>query len=240
MEEKTKKCVIILSGGMDSTTLLYKMKEEYEGEIYPMNINYGQRHSMEIKMAEDTCKKLDLKFKYLDLRHIGKSIASNSSLTDPFRQVPKGHYEDESMKQTVVPNRNMMLLSMATAYAIDIGADEVYYGAHSGDHAIYPDCRPDFYEALGKTMELCHYTPVKLKAPFMKMTKADIVALGLTLDVDYSMTWTCYDPVRLQKRDPITNAINYYYVSCGKCGSCSERLEAFKLNEVNDMIEYAK
>jgi 7-cyano-7-deazaguanine synthase len=137
--------------------------------------------------------------------------------------VPEGHYEEDSMKATVVPNRNMILLSLATGYAVTVGAGAVWYGAHGGDHAIYPDCRPEFVEKMDAVCRVANYEPVGIEAPFMAMDKGQILAEGLRLGLDYSQTWTCYNG-RAQ--------------ACGRCGSCVERLEAFAVNGVTDPLEY--
>ena len=123
--------------------------------------------------------------------------------------MPEGHYADENMKQTVVPNRNMVMLSLATSYAIGLDADTLLYGAHSGDHDIYPDCRAEFVEQLKKAIDLCDWKPIKLEAPYLNIDKGDIVIRGKELGVDYGLTWTCY-----KGKDK----------ACGKCGSCVERL----------------
>jgi 7-cyano-7-deazaguanine synthase len=127
------------------------------------------------------------------------------------------------MKATVVPNRNMVMLALATAYAITLKAEAVYYGAHSGDHTIYPDCRPEFIKSMDNTMKLCDWNRIELRVPYMRMTKSDILRIGKELKVDYSHTWTCY-------KGELT--------SCGKCGSCRERLEAFEIAGMDDPLTY--
>jgi len=214
-----RKAVVILSGGMDSTTLLYDVLRQME-EVYPISFHYGQKHNREVNSAFDTCRKLGLPFKSLQ---IPLGLVAPSSLTSKDTDIPKGHYEDESMKQTVVPNRNMVFISFATAYAIGLGAEEVYYGAHGGDHAIYPDCRPEFVDAMSDVMRLCDYKEIKLQVPYLYWTKADILKRGTELGVDYSLTWTCYEGKEL---------------ACGKCGACAERLEAFRDVGVEDPIKY--
>ncbi len=212
--------VLILSGGLDSTTLLYDLINQGM-TVHPIGFNYGQRHSKELVMARRTCERFDLDYKIVDLSDFG-SLLSNNALTGDI-DVPEGHYADESMMQTVVPNRNMIMLSVAIGYTIDIDAKDVFYGAHAGDHDIYPDCRPEFVSAIQDVAHLCHYYPVHVRAPYLDITKADVVTKGLHLDVDYSLTWTCYKGEEK---------------ACGKCGSCTERLEAFELNNSVDPIEY--
>lgn len=144
----------------------------------------------------------------------------------PFNEsiaVPEGHYEDESMKSTVVPNRNMILLSIATAGSIASGLEGVAYAAHAGDHAIYPDCRPAFADAMNEAIKLCDYTSQRLVRPFVSLTKADIVKAGAALGVPFERTWSCY---------------NGGATHCGKCGTCVERIEAFKLAGVSDPTDY--
>ncbi len=214
--------VIILSGGMDSTTLLYRLVHEKK-EIRAISFNYGQKHSKELEYAKKTCKKLTIPHEIVDLSTLSKAgFFQNSSLTTDI-DVPEGHYAEESMKSTVVPNRNMIMLSLAIGYAISVGAKSVYYGAHAGDHAIYPDCRPIFIEKMQEVAKVCHYYPVEIYAPYREYTKGDIIKDGLEMDVDYSLTWTCY---KGQEK------------ACGKCGSCTERLEAFEQNGFKDPIPY--
>ncbi len=188
--------------------------------MLPITFHYGQRHNKEVNAAYETCKNLGLTFKSLNIP-LGQ--VAPSALTSSEIGVPKGNYEDESMKQTVVPNRNMVFLAFATAYAIGIGAGVVAYGAHSGDHAIYPDCRPEFVETMAEAIGLCDYKNILLQVPYLYLTKADILRKGLNLGVDYSLTWTCYEGKEL---------------ACGLCGACTERLEAFEAVGVVDPLKY--
>ena len=214
------KAVIILSGGMDSTTLLYDLiSQGYE--VYAVTFDYNQKHKKEIRCAERTCKKLQIPHKIVDIS-VMNDLAS-SCLTRDQWEVPEGSYAEDSMKQTVVPNRNMVFMSLAASYAIGIGANYLFYAAHSGDHTIYPDCRPVFVSAMGTAFRLCDWNDVILQAPYLYLTKADIVKRGISLGVDYSMTWTCYKGGEL---------------SCGKCGSCNERLAAFREARAVDPVEY--
>ena len=215
------KTVVLLSGGMDSTTLLHWVRRYRSKEVYPISFLYGQKHTKEVILARKTCDRLGLYLKIVVCDELGD--LAPSSLTRSNIDIPEGHYEAESMKLTVVPNRNMTLLALATAYAIGIGAGEVAYAAHSGDHAIYPDCRPEFVTAMREAMRLCHDQEIRLVAPFLYASKADILKKGLILGVDYSLTWSCYKGGEK---------------ACGKCGTCVERLEAFKKIGVEDPIEY--
>jgi 7-cyano-7-deazaguanine synthase len=205
---------------MDSTTLLY----DYVNRGYSMlaiSFNYGQRHSKELDCAVATCDKLGIPHEVIDLSALNQVAAS--SLTRDETPVPEGNYDEPSMKATVVPNRNMVMIALAAAYAISNKATIVLYGAHAGDHTIYPDCRPPFIQAMNNALHLCDWSKVELRAPYMNMTKGDIVTLGKSLDVDFSLTWTCYKGGEK---------------ACGKCGSCRERLEAFEVAGFKDPIPY--
>jgi len=150
-------------------------------------------------------------------------MAGSSLTNDSDDAIPEGDYENANMKSTVVPNRNMVLISMAIAYAVSLEADKVYYGAHAGDHDIYPDCRPEFVEAMNAVSLIANYQAVEIVAPYLKNSKGDILAAGLKMDLDYSKTWTCY---------------NGREQACGKCGSCIERLESFAKHGLTDPISY--
>lgn len=216
----SKKVVIIYSGGMDSYTVLHQARAE-GFEVHAVSFNYGQRHSKELDYAKRVSEKYQIPHKIVDITSINQLIGG-SSLTDSI-DVPEGHYEEESMKQTVVPNRNMILLSLAAGYAVSIDAEAVYFGAHSGDHAIYPDCRTAFVDAMNEVCKIANYTPIEVRAPFLASSKIDILRTGLALNLDYAETWTCY---------------NGREKACGKCGACQERLEAFELNQACDPLEY--
>jgi len=185
-----------------------------------LSFNYGQKHKKELLCAAKTCKKLKLEHKIVDLSGI-KDLLKSALTTN--QAIPEGHYADPNMKLTVVPNRNMIMLSIATGYAISNGAKRVFFGAHGGDHAIYPDCRAEFIRQLTMATEICDYIPVTIEAPYINRNKTDIVKLGLLMGVPYQDTWTCYKGRKL---------------ACGKCGSCVERLEAFTKNNIKDPIKY--
>ncbi len=205
---------------MDSTTLLYDLIHQ-EYEVNAVTFDYHQKHCIEIGCAQKICQKLHIPHKIIDIGFFG-DIAP-SSLTQKNWEVPEGNYADDNMKQTVVPNRNMILLSIAAAYAIGIKANHLFYGAHAGDHAIYPDCRPVFVNSMMTAFHLCDWNDLILEVPYMYLSKGDIVKRGLSLHVDYSMTYTCY---------------NGGEKACGKCGSCDERLTAFREAGVKDPVEY--
>lgn len=215
-----QKVVVIYSGGMDSFTVLHRaIQDGYE--VYALSFDYGQRHAKELEYAANVCEKLNIPHKVVDITSINQ-LLGGSSLTDDI-DIPEGHYEEESMKSTVVPNRNMILLSLAIGYAVSLEAEAVYYGAHSGDHAIYPDCRPEFVEKMNEVSLLANYEPVRVHSPYLKVDKAAILADGLAMGLDYSQTWTCYNG-RAQ--------------ACGKCGACDERLAAFAANQQQDPLPY--
>ena len=222
-EEGVKKStVLIYSGGMDSTTLLYfLLSEGYR--VKALGVDYGQRHRKELTAARKICQELNVEFQIADLSGV-KSLLTGSALTTQEMLVPEGHYTDDTMKLTVVPNRNMVMLSLAIARAIGCRFQSVAYAAHAGDHVIYPDCRPEFVDAMGRAAELCHYRPVQILRPFVHKTKADIVKIGQELKVPFSWTWSCYKGKALH---------------CGRCGTCTERAEAFALAGVPDPTAYA-
>lgn len=215
------KVVVVYSGGMDSFTVLHKALHAGH-EVYALSFNYGQKHSKELICAQEVTEEHSIPHKILDIQSIS-SLFTNSSLVSDQIDIPEGHYEANNMKSTVVPNRNMILLSLAIGYAINIEASEVWYGAHSGDHVIYPDCRPEFVEIMDKASKIANFEPVKVYAPYLNSDKIGILRDGLAMGLDYSKTWTCYKG--LDK-------------ACGRCGSCVERLEAFSKNKIHDPINY--
>lgn len=214
------KIVAIVSGGMDSVTMLHDLKSQGH-EIEVISFNYGQRHVKELQVAKANAEALGLKHTVVDMDFMA-DLLSNSALTGDI-DVPEGHYEEENMKLTVVPNRNMIMASIAIGYAVNLGYEAVALGVHAGDHAIYPDCRPEFIEKLNAVSQIANYEPIKVIAPYVNMNKIEIVARGSEIGVDYSKTWTCYKG--LDK-------------ACGRCGSCQERLEAFAANNLTDPVVY--
>lgn len=216
------KTVLIHSGGLDSTVLLYHLLAGGD-ELHALSVDYGQRHRRELDCAAAICQRIGVPHRVADLASIG-GLLSGSSLTSPHIEVAEGHYTEASMKSTVVPNRNMILLALATGHALSIGASRVAYAAHSGDHAIYPDCRNEFADAVASAMRLCDWQPVDLVRPFIDQTKAGIVARGAELGVPFEHTWSCYKGGELH---------------CGRCGTCIERREAFHLAGVPDPTAYA-
>jgi 7-cyano-7-deazaguanine synthase len=213
--------VAVFSGGLDSTVLLAELLAGGD-EVFALSVDYGQRHHVELEHAERIAAKLGVPWQVADLSRIAPLLA-NSSLTSGAIAVPHGHYAEESMKQTVVPNRNMIMLAVAGGWAITLKADRVAYGAHTGDHTIYPDCRPEFAGAMHHALGLADWYPIGLYCPFLEMTKAQIVERGARLGVDFGQTWSCYEGGQLH---------------CGKCGTCYERREAFRLAQTPDPTTY--
>jgi len=208
--------VLLLSGGLDSSVLLYYLGIS-TNLVYPITINYGQKHSKEIAAADKVAASRGLVTYHVDLSHL--DVFKGSSLTSKFKKIPTGEYTLENMSSTVVPNRNMVFLSIAAAYAVSCGASQVAYAAHSGDHYIYPDCRPEFIEAMSRCLYLA--TGVGLYTPFMSISKADIVRAGLELSVPFELTWSCY---------------NGGDFPCLQCGTCVERTNAFMVNNTKDPL----
>ncbi len=213
--------VIVFSGGLDSTVLLHHLLAEGR-EVLALSVHYGQRHARELEAAAAIAALAGVRHEIADLRPVAGLLAG-SSLTSSDIPVPDGHYQEESMKATVVPNRNMILLALAAGWAISQKADAIAYAAHGGDHAIYPDCRPEFAEAMRHAIGLADWHRVELLRPFVTLTKADIVRRGAELGAPLGATWSCY---RGGARH------------CGRCGTCVERREAFELAGVPDPTDY--
>jgi 7-cyano-7-deazaguanine synthase len=222
------KTVLALSGGLDSTTLLlYLLNMGHE--VFPLSFQYGSKHnSYERKAVSKVYRALaSNKQVYtpavLDLFPVFANLPINSTLLLSGEDVPEGHYEEESMRKTVVPGRNLIFASILASYAEAVGADIVSLGVHAGDHHIYPDCRPYFIGSLNQTILASTDRKVYVFAPFLDNTKEMIVKIGLEMGVPFELTRTCYKDQE---------------IACGKCGSCQERLEAFALNNARDPLEY--
>lgn len=213
--------VVLLSGGLDSAVLLYHLRS-LNYELLALSVNYKQRHVRELDAACDLASLTGTKHRVADITAIAPLLAG-SALTSDDVGVPEGHYQDESMRITVVPNRNMIMLSLAVAWAISAKCQFVAYAAHGGDHAIYPDCRPEFAEAIAHAISLCDWSKVELLRPFINKDKADIVRLGAEIGVPFSKTWSCYRGNTLH---------------CGACGTCVERKEAFIKAGIVDPTAY--
>lgn len=214
-----KDSVIIVSGGMDSITLLYDKKEEI---ALAVTFDYGSNHNAkEIAWAKVHCERLKIKHIVIKLDFMHKYFTS--SLLEGADAIPEGHYADENMKSTVVPFRNGIMLSIAAGIAESNGLKKVLIANHGGDHTIYPDCRPAFIKAMNEATENGTYVNVSICAPYTNITKADIARIGKRLGIDYSETWSCYKGEEKH---------------CGKCGTCIERKEALALAGIEDKTEY--
>jgi 7-cyano-7-deazaguanine synthase len=207
---------------MDSTAMLYALQAEGH-EVRAIGFDYGQRHRVELEHAQEIAALAGVDYQTIDLSSIGAVIAGQSSQVNPDVEVPDGHYTEESMKATVVPNRNMIMLSVAVGHAISIEFDAVAYGAHAGDHTIYPDCRAEFVDAMKAAIALCDWSKVELLTPFLDKSKADIATIGAAHAVPFEKTWSCYKGGSKH---------------CGTCGTCVERREAFELAKLSDPTEY--
>jgi 7-cyano-7-deazaguanine synthase len=215
------KLVVLFSGGLDSTTALYE-RLALGDSIQALGIHYGQRHKRELAAAAKIAERIKVPFQVVDLSALRPLISGNSQ-TDSTVPVPHGHYTEENMKATVVPNRNMIMLSIAMGFAISLKFDGVAYAAHTGDHTIYPDCRPEFVQGMQAVAKLCDWHSLEIITPFLQSSKADIVRAGVKLQVPFEDTWSCYEGGDLH---------------CGKCGTCVERKEAFLLAKVPDPTKY--
>jgi 7-cyano-7-deazaguanine synthase len=217
--------VVMTSGGLDSTVLCHYADAIYD-ELHLISFNYGQRHKKELRFAERTAERLNTHHDTADIRSIAKFL-TGSALTDDEVDVPEGHYTEETMRTTVVPNRNMIMFSMAIAYAIAQGAKAVLAAMHWGDHPIYPDCRPEFIKELNDATVAGNQgfavDGFGVLAPFANTTKSGIVVLGEGLHVPFEETWSCYW------------GETYH---CGRCGTCVERAEAFFDAGVKDPTIY--
>jgi len=221
------KVVSLLSGGIDSSTLLYWLKKYAGHDVYTMTIAYGQKHFREIKAAKTIAEQLRVPWIFVDLRSIGdllKSALTTNSIDVPEVPADVEHYD--TLRITVVPNRNMILLAIAAAYAKSINANTIAYAAHFSDRGIYPDCRWEFVQALQLALRLSLDDPkFELLTPFVAYSKADIVKLGSSLGVPYELTWSCYKGLELH---------------CGVCSSCRERKRAFAEASVPDPTTYVE
>jgi 7-cyano-7-deazaguanine synthase len=217
--------VSVVSGGLDSTVMAYWLAwNGYDQTM--LTFNYGQRHCKEIDYAKRTAATLRIDHHVVNLTAVTKFLHA-SALVNRDAPVPDGHYEDAMMRQTVVPNRNAMMLTIATTAAVALNASVVATAVHAGDHAVYPDCRPEFIHAFGAAMLAANdgflHKNFAVFAPFVHMDKADIVAVGYELDVPFVDTWSYY------------RGDEHH---CGTCGTCVERREAFHLVDVPDPTLY--
>lgn len=214
-----KDSLIILSGGMDSVTLLYDHKDEI---ALALTFDYGSNHNArEIPFAQLHCQRLGIEHIVIPLSFIHDYF--KSSLLDGAEAIPEGNYNDENMKSTVVPFRNGIMLSIAIGMAESRGLKNVLIANHAGDHTIYPDCRPEFIKAIDAAAESGTYVNVRVKAPYTNITKSDIARIGKRLGLNYAETWSCYKGGEKH---------------CGRCGTCRERKEALREAGIDDPTEY--
>lgn len=219
------KIVAIVSGGMDSVVLAHDLAAQGH-TLHLLSFDYGQRHKKELQFAAACAARLGVPHDVIDLSSLTR-LLTGSSLTDRSVPVPEGHYAAPTMAATVVPNRNALMLAAAYAVAVAEGAEHVATAVHAGDHAVYPDCRPEFVRAFDRMERAAvagfGHPDLTLLAPYVHATKADIAAAGHRLGVPFELTWSCY-----QGRDR----------HCGKCGTCYERREALELAGVPDPTAY--
>lgn len=215
------KSLVVYSGGLDSTTALYWAKEQYK-EVEAITFDYGSKHNeTEYSYACLQCAKLGVKLTRINLDFINRYFKSD--LLKSGGDIPEGYYTAENMKSTVVPFRNGIMLSIAAGFAESNNCDVIILGNHSGDHAIYPDCRPEFIKGIKEAIYQGTEKHIEVVSPFCNMSKSDIVRVGSELGVDFSLTYSCYKGKEKH---------------CGKCGTCQERKEAFEQAGIIDTTEY--
>jgi len=216
------KVVVLLSGGLDSVTALHEARQTHE-VVAALSFDYGAKHHhKELPMAAWQCAQAGIPHSIAPLDFVAREF--HSDLLSSGGSIPDGHYEEESMKSTVVPFRNGIMLAIAAGFAESRGAEGIVIAAHAGDHAIYPDCREDFLEPMARAIAAGTYAQITLLRPFVAIDKTGIVRRGAALGVDFIHTWSCYKGGELH---------------CGSCGTCVERREAFLLAEVPDPTLYA-
>lgn len=214
-----KDSVLIYSGGVDSTTMLYEFRDRI---AVALSFHYGSNHNdKELAFARLHCERLGIKHIVISLDFIGKMF--HSSLLEGADKIPEGNYDDENMRSTVVPFRNGIMLSVAAGLAESEGLRYVMMANHAGDHAIYPDCRPGFVKAMSEAIQNGTYEGIEIDAPYTGLTKADIARRGKNLGIHYEETWSCYKGGEHH---------------CGKCGTCQERKEAFREAGIDDKTIY--
>lgn len=213
----------VVSGGLDSTTLAYYLAEPSGQPPHLVSFDYGQRHRTELDFAAATAASLNTRHDVVDLTAITPHL-TGSALTDPTVEVPHGHYAADTMTATVVPNRNMMMISVAAAIAQARGLSRVAVGVHAGDHPVYADCRPSFIDSARIAVEQATDGQVTVVAPFVNETKTDIARHAGRLGLPIDQTWSCYEGGEIH---------------CGRCGTCVERIEALHDAGVEDPTVYA-
>lgn len=216
-----QKALVVFSGGLDSTVAVYWALKNYE-QVETLSFYYGSKHNdQEYKYALKTCEKLGIKNTRINLDFINDCFKSD--LLQSGGEIPEGYYTAENMKSTVVPFRNGIMLAIAAGFAESTDCDVLVLGNHAGDHAIYPDCRESFIEGISKAIKEGTAKGIEVVSPFCNISKTDIVKLGKDLNVDFTLTYSCYKGKEKH---------------CGKCGTCTERIEAFKDAGVEDKTEY--
>lgn len=212
--------IIILSGGLDSTTMLYEYKDDI---ALALSFDYGSNHNArELAFARLHCERLGIPHIIIPLDFIHQYF--RSSLLEGADAIPEGNYDDNNMRSTVVPFRNGIMLAIAAGMAETRGLSRIMMANHAGDHAIYPDCRQSFVDAMNQAITAGTYEGITLFTPYTNLTKADIARHGKALGIDYSETWSCYKGGEKH---------------CGKCGTCTERREALREAGIVDTTEYA-
>lgn len=214
--------ICLVSGGLDSVVAFHDALQSHK-VLGALSFHYGSKHNYrEIPHARWHAARASVPHEVIDLDFIGRLFSSH--LLHSGGAIPEGHYEEATMKSTVVPFRNGIFLAIAAGYAESVGAAGVVIAAHAGDHAIYPDCRESFMSPMALAMELGTYAGVRLLRPFIDRRKEDIVVRGGELKVDFTRTWSCYQGAEIH---------------CGRCGTCVERREAFQIAGIADPTEYA-
>lgn len=216
-----KDAIIVLSGGLDSTTMLYEYKERI---ALAVSFHYGSNHNdRELHFARIHCERLGIPHVIIPLAFMGEYF--HSSLLSGADAIPEGQYDDANMRSTVVPFRNGIMLAVAAGLAEDKGLKYIMLANHAGDHTIYPDCRPEFVAAMSEAVRTGTYAGVEVFAPYTSLTKAEIAAHGKEMGIDYTETWSCYKGGKHH---------------CGKCGTCTERREALLLAGIEDQTVYGE
>ena len=212
-----RKTVVVLSGGLDSTTLLYHLIDEGH-EVKALSINYQQKHSKELGFAKSICEHVGIEHRLVELQGLS-AVLNNNALTNSEIDVPTGEYQEGTIQVTTVPNRNMIFLAVAIGWAADLKFNGVAFGAHAGEHTNYPDCKRPFAEAMNAAALVCDWSPIEVHAPFIDWNKGQIVERGLEIGVPFEMTWSCYNG----REQP-----------CGECSTCIDRAQAFEINNSLD------